>query len=193
MISRLAKSTACFFVDNKIIEEEDAEVYSYGMELLLSTVFNFAVAIAIAVITRSFIPCLVNLTAFLTLRVNAGGYHADTHLGCTMTLVSVMLVFIFAEKNISETAMYFSSLLMLMLSNTIIIMLSPVEHPNKPLDDDMKIRLRNKSVLWAGIWTVFCIVFAIFDVHYCFYAASGVFTIALAMIAEKIKRKEKIG
>ena len=72
-------------------------------------------------------------------------------------------------------------------------MLSPVEHPNKPLDDDMKIRLRNKSVLWAGIWTVFCILFTIFDVHYCFYAASGVFTVALAMIAEKIKRKEKIG
>ena len=104
-----------------------------------------------------------------------------------------MLVFIFAEKNISETAMFFSSLLMLMLSNSLIIMLSPVEHPNKPLDDDMKIRLRNRSVLWAGVWTVFCIVFAVINVRYCFYAASGVFTIGLAMIAEKFKLKEKIG
>ena len=192
MISRLAKSTACFFVDNKIIEAEDAEVYSYGMELLISTVLNFAVAIVIAVATKSILPCLVNLAAFLTLRVNAGGYHADTHLGCTMTLVSTLLIFIFAEKNISEVAMFFNSLMMLLLSNILIIMLSPVEHPNKPISEDMKRKLRDKSVKWAGIWTVFCIVFIVVDVRFCFYAASGVFTIAMAMIAEKIKLKEKI-
>ena len=192
MISRLAKSTACFFVDNKIIEAEDAEVYSYGMELLISTVLNFAVAIIIAVATKSILPCLVNLAAFLTLRVNAGGYHADTPLGCTMTLVSTLLVFIFAEKNISEVAMFFNSLMMLLLSNILIIMLSPVEHPNKPISEDMKRKLRDKSVKWAGIWTVFCVVFIVVDVRFCFYAASGVFTIAMAMIAEKIKLKEKI-
>jgi accessory gene regulator B len=192
MISRLAKSTACFFVDNKIIEAEDEEVYSYGMELLLSTAVNLAVAIIIAMITKSFLPCLVNLTAFLTLRVNAGGYHADTHLGCTMTLISTLLIFIFAEKNIPEAAMFYNSLIMLMFSNILIIMLSPVEHPNKPLNDELRKKLRNKSVLWAGIWTVFCIVFIIIDISICFYAASGVFTIALAMIAEKFKLKEKV-
>ena len=32
MISKLAKGTACFFADNKIIEEEDSEVYAYGIE-----------------------------------------------------------------------------------------------------------------------------------------------------------------
>ena len=31
MISKLAKGTACFFVDNKIIEVEDSEVYAYGI------------------------------------------------------------------------------------------------------------------------------------------------------------------
>lgn len=193
MISRLAKNTACFFVDNNIIEAEDEEVYCYGMELLLSTVVNFAVAIVIALVTKSFIPCLINLTAFLTLRVNAGGYHADTHLRCTMTLISSMLIFIFSAKNISETAMLITSPGMLLLSNILIIMLSPVEHPNKTLSEDKKRKLRNKSVFWAGIWTAFCIVFIIADVRYCFYAASGVFTIATAMIAEKLKRKEKIG
>jgi accessory gene regulator B len=109
-----------------------------------------------------------------------------------MTLISTLLIFIFAEKNIPEAAMFYNSLIMLMFSNILIIMLSPVEHPNKPLNDELRKKLRNKSVLWAGIWTVFCIVFIIIDISICFYAASGVFTIALAMIAEKFKLKEKV-
>ena len=189
MISRLAKSTACFFVDNKIIEAEDEPIYSYGMELLLSTVFNFIIAITIALMTRSFIPCLINLTAFLTLRINAGGYHADTHLGCMMTLVTVLLSFIFVEKNISEAAMLISSPIMITLSDILIIVLSPVEHPNKPLSSDKKRILRKKSELWAAIWTLFCIIFIKVNVDICFYAATGLFTIALAMIAEIVKLK----
>ena len=52
MISKLAKGTACFFVDNKIIEVEDSEVYAYGIELLLSTIFNLIIAIIIALISN---------------------------------------------------------------------------------------------------------------------------------------------
>lgn len=76
MISKLAKGTACFFVDNKIIEVEDSEVYAYGIELLLSTIFNLIIAIIIALISNEFIPCVINLTAFVTIRMYAGGYHA---------------------------------------------------------------------------------------------------------------------
>ena len=50
MISKLAKGMACFFSDNKIIAAEDSEVYAYGIELLLSTIFNLVVAIIIALI-----------------------------------------------------------------------------------------------------------------------------------------------
>lgn len=79
MISKLAKGMACFFSDNKIIAAEDSEVYAYGIELLLSTIFNLVVAIIIALISNEFIPCFFNLTAFVTIRMYAGGYHADTH------------------------------------------------------------------------------------------------------------------
>jgi accessory gene regulator B len=99
MITGLAKSTACFFVANKFVEAEDEEVYAYGMELLLSTVFNLIVAIAIAGVTHTFIPCLINLTAFVTIRIYAGGYHADTHRGCILTLAVVQAIFIVIVKS----------------------------------------------------------------------------------------------
>lgn len=50
MISKLAKSMALFFADKNLIAAEDKEVYAYGAELLLSTVFNLVIALVIALI-----------------------------------------------------------------------------------------------------------------------------------------------
>ncbi len=187
MITRLAKSTACFFVENKIIAAKDEPVYSYGMELLLSTVFNFILALTISLFTRTFVPCLINLAAFLTIRINAGGYHADTHLGCMATLAAVLLIFIAVEKSIPVSFMMICSPVMIMLSDIILFVLSPVEHPNKPLNNKKKKQLKRKAIVWSVIWTLFGLIFLFVNTKICFYSTSGMFTIAFAMIAEKIK------
>jgi len=70
MIPKLAKSTAYFFSANNLIEKEDEEVYAYGMELLLSAVLNLIVAVLVALISNTFIPCLIQLVAFISLRVS---------------------------------------------------------------------------------------------------------------------------
>ncbi len=191
MITRFAERMACFFVENKIIEDEDKSVYSYGMELLLSTIFNFILALTVSLLTRSFIPCFINLAAFLTIRVNAGGYHADTHLGCMMTLAVVLLFFIVVAKNAPNSFMMLCSPIMITLSDITIVVLSPVEHPNKPLNDDKKKKLKRKSIVWSVFWTLFGLIFLFFNIKISFYSTSGMLTIALAMIAEKIKENYK--
>ena len=166
MISKLAKGTACFFVDNKIIEVEDSEVYAYGIELLLSTIFNLIIAIIIALISNEFIPCVINLTAFVTIRMYAGGYHADTHWGCMLTLVCVLSAFILIIKTFSTATIRFLSPILWVLSVLILYKFAPVEHPNKPIS---------------------CIIFYFVKTEVCFYAVTGIFTLTCAMVAEKIK------
>lgn len=147
MISKLAKGTACFFVDNKIIEVEDSEVYAYGIELLLSTIFNLIIAIIIALISNEFIPCVINLTAFVTIRMYAGGYHADTHWGCMLTLVCVLSAFILIIKTFSTATIRFLSPILWVLSVLILYKFAPVEHPNKPISEKKKMKLRKKSLI----------------------------------------------
>ena len=183
MISKLAKGMACFFSDNKIIAAEDSEVYAYGIELLLSTIFNLVVAIIIALISNEFIPCFFNLTAFVTIRMYAGGYHADTHWGCMLTLVCVLSVFIF----ISITTMSILSPILWILSAIILFRFAPVEHPNKPISEKKKMKLRKKSLISFFVWTIFCIIFYFFKSEICFYSVTGIFTLNCAMIAEKIR------
>lgn len=187
MISKLAKGTACFFVDNKIIEVEDSEVYAYGIELLLSTIFNLIIAIIIALISNEFIPCFINLTAFVTIRMYAGGYHADTHWGCMLTLVCVLSVFILIIKTFSIAMIRILSPILWALSVLILYKFAPVEHPNKPISEKKKMKLRKKSLISFFIWTIFCITFYFVKTEVCFYAVTGIFTLTCAMVAEKIK------
>lgn len=187
MISKLAKGTACFFVDNKIIEVEDSEVYAYGIELLLSTIFNLIIAIIIALISNEFIPCVINLTAFVTIRMYAGGYHADTHWGCMLTLVCVLSAFILIIKTFSTATIRFLSPILWVLSVLILYKFAPVEHPNKPISEKKKMKLRKKSLISFFIWTIFCIIFYFVKTEVCFYAVTGIFTLTCAMVAGKIK------
>lgn len=187
MISKLAKGTACFFADNKIIEAEDSEVYAYGIELLLSTIFNLAIAIIIALISNEFIPCFINLSAFVTIRMYAGGYHADTHWGCMLTLVCVLSIFILIIKTIGITTMSILSPILWILSAFILYRFAPVEHPNKPILEKKKMKLRKKTLISFFVWTIFCITFYFVRSEICFYAVTGIFTLTCAMVAEKIK------
>ena len=122
----------------------------------------------------------------------AGGYHADTHWGCMLTLVCVLSVFILSIKSISITTMSILSPILWILSAIILFRFAPVEHPNKPISEKKKMKLRKKSLISFFVWTIFCIIFYFVKSEMCFYAVTGIFTLNCAMIAEKIKLHMKL-
>ncbi len=187
MIARLAKSMACFFVKNELVEAEDEEVYAYGMEILFSTVFNLLIASGIAIATNTFLPCLINLTAFVTIRIYAGGYHANTHEGCMLTLIAVQSLFVIIIKTVPFEMLKMCIPFMIIFSVVTIFRFAPVAHPNKPLSDSLKLKLRRKAYISMLLWLVFTITFMIIGkCRISFYSAFGMFTVSMAMIAEMI-------
>lgn len=48
----------------------------------------------IALISHTLLAVIVFVSVFMSLRQSAGGYHANNHFSCMMTLVIVMLIFI---------------------------------------------------------------------------------------------------
>ena len=187
MIGKLSLKTAVFFSDNNIISSEDVEAYAYGLEILISTVINFMAAIFIALLTGEFFTFAVCLTAFITLRLNAGGYHAKTHAGCISVLVIFLLVFTAAVKLLPPPAKTVFSAIFMIVSLITISFFAPVEHPNHPLSLKSKKKLRSKTLILLGMWLVLCIAFYFLMPEITFYAASGVFTAAATMTAEKLR------
>lgn len=187
MISKLSLKTAVFFSNNNIISSEDIDAYAYGLEILISTVINFMAAIFIAMITGEFISFTLCLIPFLSLRINAGGYHADTHLGCVSVLTAVLLLFAAAVKLLPYTAKAALVPLFLIISSAAIIRLAPVEHPNHPLSEASGNKLRKTSLILLFVWTAVCIAFYFIMPELAFCCASGILISAGALIAEVLK------
>ncbi len=192
MIARLSKRIASFFVRNEVIKSEDEEVYEYGLQLLLSTVFNGVIALTLAIISGTVLQCVCYLAVFVLLRKSAGGYHAKTHFGCCCILAVVLSLFIMFIKFVPNEAYGIVATIAVAFSVVIILMFAPLEHENKPIIDRDKNRLRKISVIYAVLFTLLVFVLFIAKLKMIMICiALGMFTASSSMLVAVIEKKIK--
>lgn len=183
---------ASFFASNNVIKSEDEEVYEYGLQLLLSTVFNGIIALILAIISGTVLQCICYLAAFVLLRKSAGGFHAKTHLGCCCILAIVLSLFITFIKFVPNEVYGIVAAIAVAFSVVIILMFAPLEHENKPISYKDKSRLRKISIIYLVLFAL--LVFALFIaklkmIMIC--VALGMFTASSSMLVAVIKKKIK--
>ncbi len=194
MITRLAESIVYFFVQNGIVDKEDTEVYVYGTELLLSAVCNLTVAMLLAIIFKTMISTVVFLITFMIFRQNVGGFHAKTHLGCNSILAVVLILFhVICKYATQETTKVFC-FISIVFSGILIFFHAPVEHPNKPIPERLITRLRIRSRILAGTFTVIVLLLIIMNLYeIAFWISYSVIVVAISMEIEyilNVKRRE---
>jgi len=183
MISKLAKNIAHFFVVQKTVEENKEAIYAYGMELLISDVLNTLIVLLIALISHT-LPAMIVFTAiFMGLRKFAGGYHANSHLSCMITLIVVMLIFSYGICNVSEKYAWIISIGFVVISIPVIFNLAPVPHPNKPVSEEKKAKLKRYSRILVLLLSMLALLLIIFRLNkISLYVSSGIFLSALAAV-----------
>ena len=190
MIARLSKRIASFFVRNEVIKCEDEEVYEYGLQLLLSTVFNGMIALILAIISGTVLQCICYLAVFVLLRKSAGGFHAKTHFGCCCILAVVLSLFIMFIKFVPNEVYGIVAVIAVAFSVVIILIFAPLEHENKPISDRDKIRLRKISVIYAVLFALIVLGLFIAQLKIIMVCiALGMFTASGSMLVAIIKKR----
>lgn len=192
MLENLAKSTARFFVSQNIVKSEYEEIYAYGMEIILSTVFNGLIVLIIAILSDTVLLSLLFFTAFILMRRSAGGYHAKTHIGCTMILIAVHLMFIVLIHVIPDSVIPILSYFSIAYSCISVYLFAPAEHPNKPLSSGDRRKLRLKSLIYIlsiSVVDLFMIFCAHYDMSLCL--SCGIIVSTTGMLAEIISLKSE--
>ena len=189
MLSRLAKSTAHYFVYKNIIESEDEEIYAYGTELLYSGVLNILLAIIISLITDTVYPTFLFMLSFIILRQYIGGYHAKTHTGCMSILGTVLIVFSQLVRFIPSESEMVVSILLSAISVILTMVFAPVEHPNKPLSESEKNNLRKRGATAVIVTSILIMIMSLFEFtgRWGMYITLGMFTATVAMFCQVIK------
>lgn len=98
MIDNICNKIAAFFVSKHNKRNIPFEVYKYGLQLIMSSIWTTIFIIYISCIFDTFIMGLLYLAVYIPLKVTCGGYHAKTIIKCFVaSIINYFSVMILAK------------------------------------------------------------------------------------------------
>ena len=147
MIDNISNSIIGKLSRENIIPEENRDIYIYGLQLLIATILKviglFAIALSFGVVKEM----IVFMLFFSSLRIQAGGVHAETFLKCFISTVILIFSSIFVTRLIAENHFLNFQLVSIVLSIIVVFKYAPVETENKPLSKEEKVIYRRRSIV----------------------------------------------
>lgn len=172
---------------------EDIQAYSYGFELLFSTLISMILILADSIVLGVFPQTWLYLLGFIPVRLTAGGFHAKHHWSCICATSFMYVVTAFFVRLIPSMAFPFYNLLCSIFLSVVIWTLSPVEAINKPLSKKQSVTARNRSIVIASFNMAICL-FAMFIsvptvIPYLSFYMTGAGVAGISLIVAKRERK----
>ncbi len=181
MIEKLSERFTIKLINAELISEEDAEIYAYGFFQFCMMLLNIVTTVFLSIIFQLLVPCIILNMAFIPLRMNAGGHHADSPLKCYINSTIMISSLLAIIKWIPVSPII--SVIIVLISCIVNITFAPVEAENNPLDETEKSVYRKRTILILIIETiVFLISLFIFDKWVAETIALGMFTESLLII-----------
>lgn len=174
-----------------IIQEEDIDTCRYGLDVFISSALEIASILIIAAIVGNFFQAVLLFTAFIPLRVYAGGYHADTKLKCYLISLGVYGVFT-VIMNILPHELYLAlNMSGAIFSLIMVLIAAPVVHKNKAVNDIERKYYRKFSIWICTVeTTIILLLTAIFPKSpHIVSLAIGQAAVTVSMIAAIVKGK----
>ncbi len=186
LLAKLSHKIGDNLVRSNVIEAEDAEIYIYGINQILVSVLNVSSALIIGLIFGVFLEITIFMAAYIPLRSFAGGYHAKTPLMCYIFSVMMLIIVSIGMKYLylADWVYY----VLLAVAALIIIILSPVEDKNKPLDEKEHKIYKKRAAIILTVEFVICFVFKLVNLDSLFVTIVYSFIIlAFMLITGQVK------
>lgn len=159
MYKKISRIITNKLIQLDIINSGDYDIYKYGFELLISLLFTTIFILIFSAIINKFIETLLFMIVFLVTRIICGGYHAKHHYSCFLGTISIYVFSLLLYYLIYSTP--FAYLIMFpatIVSALIIIIFSPIEHPNNPMTAYRKVKNRFLSRILSIFICLMCFV-----------------------------------
>ena len=188
MINSLSQLLAKHLCNTSVITESDMELYAYGFFVLLSRILFLIVSVIFGIIFNIIIESILFYILFCFIRSYAGGIHAPTELLCTifttillfLSVLGIKLMLNYGDQKIAY-AVYFVSFI-------IIIILSPLDTKEKPLNNNEKKQFKVKTCCILFFILSISIVAVVFSKINIFYTSMMSLVLeSILLISGKIK------
>lgn len=169
-----------------MIQTDRRNIYKYGINQMLNMLLNIATFLVIGLLFHMEFETVIFTAAYIPLRIYAGGFHAKTPFKCWI-VSAVMLLLVLLVMKYADLSLYVYDMLAL-IGTVVILVLSPVEDKNKPLDKLEK-KIYKKRCMWTLVAELLIFILLRFfqrnTVSICFEVVWV--TLSIMLIAGKIK------
>lgn len=165
-IDSLAERLAKSFADGGWIGEADIDLYTVGLDVILSTAVTAGVVLLLSLCLGNLGGGVLFLLCFAHIRSYSGGYHAATRTRCLVCTVGCYAFSYVLSRGLMEMADHHRAGWMLaggFAALAVFYNIAPLENKNKRLPEDWKHRNRKKTfgalLFWsaaAGVLLVIC-------------------------------------
>lgn len=186
MLHGLSEHIAGFLLRRQCFDEDELEIYIYGVELIIASTIGTFLILAVSACMSVLLEGLLFLLPFSVLRSFTGGYHCYTYLKCNTLFVGTFLLCLFAYWLITPypqavTAVTVPSILW---SGYIVLRYSPVAHENKPLTPEQKKSCKKKAAVIYFILSLTSICLLICHIWQAFMLPLVLDLVSAAMLGE---------
>ena len=161
MFHRISVKITDKLISLKTINSVDRDIYEYGVQHILITLLNITTVIIIGIVLNAVIEAIAFITAFIPLRIFAGGFHFSTPIKCYIFSSCFVAAVLLAMRYVNISILIYC--LLYCLAIVIILILSPVEDVNKPLDQVEKKVYRKKTIIVLGTECGLILILFFFD------------------------------
>lgn len=150
---------------NKIIPNEDRDIYEYGLTQLPHLLLNIIFALIVGLLFDLLIETLFFEILYINIRSYSGGYHAKTRRNCTIISFAILILSCLLTNFFIRVKIHNKFVLLLIIgifNSMFIYRLSPVQAQNKPLSMEDIAQIRKKLFDKIIICNILFTVFALF-------------------------------
>ena len=193
MIAKFAKKINEILIQKGIVQKEDAELFQYGIENGIVVAGNLLASGIFGIVTGRPGLVLVFLLFYASLRSYSGGSHCKSRIGCFLISMAILSIPVYTHEFVMNNVPATVILMIGIAAVVVILILSPVESINKPLDDEEKKYYARVTHCIVALQVCVLIILFCLGVKDYFYAGySSIVLVAVFMVMGKVIMKRYI-
>lgn len=174
-------------VNRDIILADDADIYAFGFQCLLSKIIITAIVFVLALLLDALVPIALFTLCFWGIKKHIGGWHAESELVCFLTsIISVVAI-----PLLCRFLPVILSIPFILIAFVLVIKLAPAIHRNNPKTEEQYILCKKKVRVITLLYILINLAVYFSPLRiYAIYLSCGLMASALTLLIPNARTNE---
>lgn len=187
-MDKVASKIVDSMLAEQMITNEDRSIYIYSLQMIMEKVIGYVAIFILAIVFNFFLPTVMFVLFFGTIRKYSGGFHLPKFSSCF--IMSVCTYFIMCKLIYPMLPIYsISSLVLVFVASIFILIIGAINNPNihwstKELEETTTL---TRYVAFIETGVILCMFVLGCNSIYLWFMSFGLLLSALLLVIEKVK------